>query len=113
MLVHKVKRTELPFKLIKKTARRKMDGVNEPDENGKISSLWIQMRKTTFGRKSQKWPNLMDKNSKMAFYSSFINLKFKHKSCASSLVIHYSKATSNLGDTQNVTYTQKLRNLKI
>ncbi|MFS8033839.1 hypothetical protein Hanom_Chr17g01574291 [Helianthus anomalus] len=37
-----------------------MDGVNEPDENGKISNLLDpDAEKQTFGRKSQNWPNLM------------------------------------------------------
>ena len=40
-----------------------MDGVNNPDENGKISNLLDQdAEKQTFGRKSQNWPNLGDKN---------------------------------------------------
>ncbi|MFS7933092.1 hypothetical protein Hanom_Chr04g00375701 [Helianthus anomalus] len=46
MLVHKVKKkNELPFELTKKDENtlaftEKMDGVNEPNENGKISNLW-------------------------------------------------------------------------
>ncbi|MFS8030926.1 hypothetical protein Hanom_Chr17g01539761 [Helianthus anomalus] len=41
-----------------------MDGVNEPDENGKISNLLDpDEEKQTFGRKSQNWPNLRDENS--------------------------------------------------
>ncbi|MFS7952887.1 hypothetical protein Hanom_Chr07g00612181 [Helianthus anomalus] len=61
MLVHKVKKTKLPFKLTKKW--RKMNGVNEPDENGKISNrLGPNVEKQTFGRKSQNWPNLRDDN---------------------------------------------------
>ncbi|KAF5802358.1 hypothetical protein HanXRQr2_Chr06g0258621 [Helianthus annuus] len=40
-----------------------MDGVNEPDENGKISNLLDpDVVKQTFGRKSQNWPNLRDEN---------------------------------------------------
>ncbi|MFS8001799.1 hypothetical protein Hanom_Chr13g01194601 [Helianthus anomalus] len=36
-----------------------MDGVNEPDENGKISNLLDpDAEKQTFGRKSQNWSNL-------------------------------------------------------
>ncbi|MFS7959606.1 hypothetical protein Hanom_Chr08g00693041 [Helianthus anomalus] len=36
-----------------------MDGVNEPDENGKISNfLDLDAEEQTFGRKSQNWPNL-------------------------------------------------------
>ncbi|MFS7907251.1 hypothetical protein Hanom_Chr01g00069061 [Helianthus anomalus] len=35
------------------------DGVNKPDENGKISNLLdLDTKKQTFGRKSQKWPDL-------------------------------------------------------
>ncbi|MFS7931845.1 hypothetical protein Hanom_Chr04g00360821 [Helianthus anomalus] len=38
-----------------------MDGVNKPDENGKISNLLDpDAKKQTFGRKSQNWPNLRD-----------------------------------------------------
>ncbi|MFS7924352.1 hypothetical protein Hanom_Chr03g00271581 [Helianthus anomalus] len=44
----------------------KMDGVNEPDENGKISKLLDpDAEKQTFGRKLQNWSNLKDE---MAFY---------------------------------------------
>ncbi|MFS8011676.1 hypothetical protein Hanom_Chr14g01311831 [Helianthus anomalus] len=44
-----------------------MDGVDELDENGKISNLLDpDAEKQTFGRKSQNWPNLRDE---MAFYS--------------------------------------------
>ncbi|MFS7992368.1 hypothetical protein Hanom_Chr12g01081441 [Helianthus anomalus] len=40
-----------------------MDGVNEPDEKGKISNLLDpNAEKQTFGRKLQKWPNLRDEN---------------------------------------------------
>ncbi|MFS7999358.1 hypothetical protein Hanom_Chr12g01165101 [Helianthus anomalus] len=40
-----------------------MDGVNEPDENGKISNfLDPDAEKQTFGRKLQNWPNLRDEN---------------------------------------------------
>ncbi|MFS7898308.1 hypothetical protein Hanom_Chr17g01540221 [Helianthus anomalus] len=42
-----------------------MDGVNESDENGKTSNLLDpDAEKQTFGRKSQKEPNLRDE---MAF----------------------------------------------
>ncbi|MFS7925907.1 hypothetical protein Hanom_Chr04g00290721 [Helianthus anomalus] len=52
-----------------------MDGVNEPDENGKISNLLDpDAKKQTFGRKSQNWPNHRDE---MAFYS--INMHKSHK----------------------------------
>ncbi|MFS8004961.1 hypothetical protein Hanom_Chr13g01231911 [Helianthus anomalus] len=41
-----------------------MDGVNELDENGKISNLLDpNAEKQTFGRKSQNWPNRGDENS--------------------------------------------------
>ncbi|MFS7889895.1 hypothetical protein Hanom_Chr00s000005g01612351 [Helianthus anomalus] len=55
MLVHKVEKTELPFKLTRKDGKyprlnRKMDGVNELDENGKISNLLNpDAEKQTFG----------------------------------------------------------------
>ncbi|KAJ0854090.1 hypothetical protein HanRHA438_Chr14g0658711 [Helianthus annuus] len=40
-----------------------MDGVNELDETGNISNLLDpDAEKQTFGRKSQKWPNLRDEN---------------------------------------------------
>ncbi|MFS7888445.1 putative glycerol-3-phosphate 1-O-acyltransferase [Helianthus anomalus] len=40
-----------------------MDGVNKPDENGKISNLlYPDAKKQTFGRKSQNWQNLKDEN---------------------------------------------------
>ncbi|MFS7956667.1 hypothetical protein Hanom_Chr07g00657211 [Helianthus anomalus] len=40
-----------------------MDGVNERDENDKISNLLDpDADKQTFGRKSQNCPNLKDKN---------------------------------------------------
>ncbi|MFS8022588.1 hypothetical protein Hanom_Chr16g01441301 [Helianthus anomalus] len=40
-----------------------MDGVNKLDENDKISNLYDpDAKKQTFGRKSQNWPNLRDKN---------------------------------------------------
>ncbi|MFS7937901.1 hypothetical protein Hanom_Chr05g00433191 [Helianthus anomalus] len=42
---------------------KKTNGVNESDENGKISNLLDpDAEKQTFGRKSQKWPNLRDEN---------------------------------------------------
>ncbi|MFS7985826.1 hypothetical protein Hanom_Chr11g01003191 [Helianthus anomalus] len=45
-----------------------MDGVNEPDENGKISNLLdTDAEKQTFGRKSQTWPNLRDENGILLF----------------------------------------------
>ncbi|MFS8006290.1 hypothetical protein Hanom_Chr14g01247491 [Helianthus anomalus] len=38
-----------------------MNGVNELDENGKISNLLDpDAKKQTFGLKSQNWPNLRD-----------------------------------------------------
>ncbi|MFS8005598.1 hypothetical protein Hanom_Chr13g01239211 [Helianthus anomalus] len=41
-----------------------MDGVNELDENGKISNLFDpDAKKQTFRRKVQNWPNLMDENN--------------------------------------------------
>ncbi|MFS7974284.1 hypothetical protein Hanom_Chr09g00866771 [Helianthus anomalus] len=40
--------------------QRKMDGVNKPDKNGNL--LDPDAKKQTFGRKSQKWPNLRDEN---------------------------------------------------
>ncbi|MFS8002119.1 hypothetical protein Hanom_Chr13g01198361 [Helianthus anomalus] len=40
-----------------------MDGVNWPDENGKISNLLDpDVEKQFFGRISQNWPNLRDEN---------------------------------------------------
>ncbi|MFS7922629.1 hypothetical protein Hanom_Chr03g00251301 [Helianthus anomalus] len=40
-----------------------MDGVNEPDESGKVSNLLHPVvKKQTFGRKSQNWRNLKDEN---------------------------------------------------
>ncbi|MFS7942374.1 hypothetical protein Hanom_Chr06g00487651 [Helianthus anomalus] len=40
-----------------------MDGVNEPDENSKISNLLDPgAEKQTFGRKTQNWPNFRDEN---------------------------------------------------
>ncbi|MFS7974059.1 hypothetical protein Hanom_Chr09g00864001 [Helianthus anomalus] len=45
-----------------------MDGVNEPDENGKISNLLDpDAEKQTFGRKTQNWPNLKDENGILLF----------------------------------------------
>ncbi|MFS7921291.1 hypothetical protein Hanom_Chr03g00235071 [Helianthus anomalus] len=50
-----------------------MDGVNEPDETGKISNLLDpNVEKQTFGQKSQNWPNL---RPKIAFYSINKNLQ--------------------------------------
>ncbi|MFS8004637.1 hypothetical protein Hanom_Chr13g01228151 [Helianthus anomalus] len=49
-----------------------MNGVNEPEENGKISNLLnLDAEKQTFGRKSQNWLNLMDKNSILLYF--FLN----------------------------------------
>ncbi|MFS7981362.1 hypothetical protein Hanom_Chr10g00950031 [Helianthus anomalus] len=81
MLVHKVKKTELPFKLTNKTNSRipltlwrKMDGVNKPDENGKISNLLVpDAEKQTFGRMSPTWPNLRDENGILLFFYNCIN----------------------------------------
>ncbi|MFS7958949.1 hypothetical protein Hanom_Chr08g00684901 [Helianthus anomalus] len=48
-----------------------MDGVNEPDENGKISDLLNpDGEKQTFERKSQTWPILRDENG---IYSKNLN----------------------------------------
>ncbi|MFS7907943.1 hypothetical protein Hanom_Chr01g00077411 [Helianthus anomalus] len=48
-----------------------MDRVNEPDENGKIPNLLDpDAEKKNFGRKSQNWPNLKDKNDILLFNSS-------------------------------------------
>ncbi|MFS7984492.1 putative TRAPP II complex, TRAPPC10 protein [Helianthus anomalus] len=45
-----------------------MDGVNELDENDKISNLLEpDVEKQTFGRKSQNWPNLKDENGILLF----------------------------------------------
>ncbi|MFS7986699.1 hypothetical protein Hanom_Chr11g01013351 [Helianthus anomalus] len=45
-----------------------MDGVNESDENDKISNLLDpEANKQTFGRKSQNWPNLWDENGILLF----------------------------------------------
>ncbi|KAJ0587538.1 hypothetical protein HanIR_Chr04g0164341 [Helianthus annuus] len=52
------KKTGMPL-----ISRRKMDGVNELDVNGKLSNLLDpDAEKQTFGRKLQKWPNLEDEN---------------------------------------------------
>ncbi|MFS7922525.1 hypothetical protein Hanom_Chr03g00250171 [Helianthus anomalus] len=52
-----------------------MDGVNKLDENGKISNLWDpDAKKKTFGRKSQNWPNLRDKNDILLFQKSTFNV---------------------------------------
>ncbi|MFS7901647.1 hypothetical protein Hanom_Chr01g00002131 [Helianthus anomalus] len=54
-----------------------MDGVNEPEENGKISNLLDpNAEKQTFGRKSQNWPNLKDENGILLSYWK-INTKKK------------------------------------
>ncbi|MFS7985242.1 hypothetical protein Hanom_Chr11g00996201 [Helianthus anomalus] len=46
-----------------------MDGVNESDENGRISNfLDPDAKKQTFGRKSQTWPNLIDENGILLFF---------------------------------------------
>ncbi|MFS7930781.1 hypothetical protein Hanom_Chr04g00348331 [Helianthus anomalus] len=44
-----------------------MDGVNEPDKNGKISNFWIQMRKNKPLNESFKTGQTS--RTKMAFYS--------------------------------------------
>ncbi|MFS7920396.1 hypothetical protein Hanom_Chr03g00224381 [Helianthus anomalus] len=73
MRVHEVKKTELPFKLTKKDKNNpdlteKMNGVNELDENGKISNLLDpDAEKQTFGRKSQNWQT---SGTKMTDYSN-------------------------------------------
>ncbi|MFS7967157.1 hypothetical protein Hanom_Chr09g00782471 [Helianthus anomalus] len=55
---------------------KKTDGINKPNENGKISNLLDpDAEKQTFGRKSQNWPNLRDE---MAFFSKyFLYIKYK------------------------------------
>ncbi|MFS7901772.1 hypothetical protein Hanom_Chr01g00003611 [Helianthus anomalus] len=46
-----------------------MDGVNEPDENGKILNLLDpDEEKQTFGRKSQNCSNAGDENGILLFY---------------------------------------------
>ncbi|MFS8004892.1 hypothetical protein Hanom_Chr13g01231051 [Helianthus anomalus] len=51
------------------TYQRKMDGVNEPDESGKISNLLDpDAEKQTVGRKSQNWPNLRDEIGIILFF---------------------------------------------
>ncbi|MFS8025919.1 hypothetical protein Hanom_Chr16g01480831 [Helianthus anomalus] len=48
-----------------------MDGVNELDENDKISNfLNPDAKKQTFGRKSQNWSNLTDENGILLFLLS-------------------------------------------
>ncbi|MFS7914033.1 hypothetical protein Hanom_Chr02g00148651 [Helianthus anomalus] len=60
-----------------------MNGVNEPDENGKILNLLDpDAEKQTFGRKSQNWTNLRetDENSillKKNFFKK-LGIKVKH-----------------------------------
>ncbi|MFS7940686.1 hypothetical protein Hanom_Chr05g00467351 [Helianthus anomalus] len=60
MLVHKVKKTELPIKLTKRTkiplpSQRKMDGVTEPDENGQdFKPFGSRCGKTNFWMKITK-----------------------------------------------------------
>ncbi|MFS7952257.1 hypothetical protein Hanom_Chr07g00604841 [Helianthus anomalus] len=45
-----------------------MDGVNESDENGKISNILnLDVEKQTLGRKSQNWPKLRDENGIYSF----------------------------------------------
>ncbi|MFS7959703.1 hypothetical protein Hanom_Chr08g00694191 [Helianthus anomalus] len=47
-----------------------MDGVNKPDENGKILNfLDPDARKQTFGRKSQNWRNLKNENGILLNYN--------------------------------------------
>ncbi|MFS7943437.1 hypothetical protein Hanom_Chr06g00500281 [Helianthus anomalus] len=49
-----------------------MDGVNEPDENGKISNLLDpDVVKQAFGRKSQNWPNLRDEHRILLYLISY------------------------------------------
>ncbi|MFS7958261.1 hypothetical protein Hanom_Chr07g00676131 [Helianthus anomalus] len=72
MFVHKVKKAELPFKLTKKTKIpltlwRKTNGVNESDENGKISNPLDPMRKDKPLNESRKTGQTS--GTKMAFYS--------------------------------------------
>ncbi|MFS8005630.1 hypothetical protein Hanom_Chr13g01239581 [Helianthus anomalus] len=56
-----------------------MDGVNEPDENGKISNLLDpDAEKQTFGRKSQHWVTGQNLGMKTAFYS---NKKYTLREC--------------------------------
>ncbi|MFS7954903.1 hypothetical protein Hanom_Chr07g00636101 [Helianthus anomalus] len=66
-----------------------MDGVNAPDENGKISNLMDpDAEKQTFGQKSQNWPNL---RVKIAFYSK---MNFENKGfvvCTHPVMWHNSK----------------------
>ncbi|MFS7923401.1 hypothetical protein Hanom_Chr03g00260271 [Helianthus anomalus] len=48
-----------------------MDGVNEPDENGKIPNLLVpDTEKQSFGRKSQNRLTGQTSWTKMAFYSN-------------------------------------------
>ncbi|MFS7999077.1 hypothetical protein Hanom_Chr12g01161741 [Helianthus anomalus] len=50
-----------------------MDGVKEPDENGKISNLLDpDAEKQTFGRKSQNWLNLRGENGILLYQESYI-----------------------------------------
>ncbi|MFS7985441.1 hypothetical protein Hanom_Chr11g00998401 [Helianthus anomalus] len=71
-----LKKTEYPFMLTKKTEipltqRRKIDGVNELDENDKISNLLDpDAKKQTFGRKSQNWQNLRDENGILLYFKN-------------------------------------------
>ncbi|MFS7992356.1 hypothetical protein Hanom_Chr12g01081291 [Helianthus anomalus] len=60
-----------------------MDGVNKPDENGKISNLLDpNTEKQTFGRKSQTWPNLRDENGTIEYIIQ-TNLLIPHSSSSS------------------------------
>ncbi|MFS8022481.1 hypothetical protein Hanom_Chr16g01439931 [Helianthus anomalus] len=65
-----------------------MDGINELDENGKISNLLNpDTEKQTFERKSQNWPNLKDGNGillKYKTYSYLIEVYLK-KTCGASI----------------------------
>ncbi|MFS8011334.1 hypothetical protein Hanom_Chr14g01307861 [Helianthus anomalus] len=46
-----------------------MDGVHEPDENGKISNLLDpDAEKQTSGQKSQNWTNLRDENGILLYF---------------------------------------------
>ncbi|MFS7957514.1 hypothetical protein Hanom_Chr07g00667221 [Helianthus anomalus] len=67
-----------------------MDGVNEPDENGKILNLLDpNAEKQTFGRKSQNWPNLRDENGifLITFLSS--NVTYILKKMSLSIVAYH------------------------
>ncbi|MFS7949008.1 hypothetical protein Hanom_Chr06g00566511 [Helianthus anomalus] len=62
-----------------------MDGVNESDENGKISNLLDpDAKKQTFGGKSQNWPNLRDKNGILLKKNQTKKMRNLRVSCISS-----------------------------